>query len=101
MSPTKAKHHCVFWLTFGTALLVAFLMSGILFFSGWLGDHRWYIDLVIVSGVTVVSIWSVWVVLVLKNIVQWWVSILKQIDYISINLDEACRDLKEIKKDIK
>lgn len=101
MSPAKAKQHCDRWIALATASAVALLISGILFFTGWIGDHRWYIDLIITVGILTVCLWSVWIVIILKSIANWWVNILHQVDHISNNLADACNDIKQIKKEIK
>jgi uncharacterized membrane protein len=101
MCPNKVDNHCNFWLLVGITAIIASVLIGVLFFSGMFNNYIWYIDLSLIVGSVLVSIWSVWVVLVLKHIAKWWIDVNHNINTVVVNLNEICSDLKQLKKELK
>lgn len=95
--PIETKSQCNFWLNSVIAgLAIVAILTTILHISQF---ENWtpYKQL-LMSFITVGSVfWSIWVVIVLRGIIQWWVKMHSQLDNITTLLSEIKSDIKEIK----
>jgi len=95
--PIKIKLQCNFWLNsiLASMSLIA-VLTAVLHIRHY-EDWSFYRQ-VLVSVITVGSVfWSIWVVYVLRGIIQWWVKMHSQLDTITQLLSETKTDIKEIK----
>jgi uncharacterized membrane protein YobD (UPF0266 family) len=75
-----------------TALVIGLIMLGLF------ENYVWYVDIVILSSIAVMSIWILWIVTILKNIANWWADMYYQIDHAVGVLQETNQDIKQLKE---
>jgi hypothetical protein len=98
MSPVLVKKFCSSWISLCAGLLILTALVTGLVVLGLLENHIWYIDLIILSSVAVISIWVIWIAMILKNIAAWWTDMYGRVDHAIVVLQETNHDIKQLKE---